>query len=146
MSDDRKYRQRGYQDSGSSSGPRSRGPQAPPPKKEGPRGRGLGAPTDTVFRCNKCGEKRPIADPIEIDTVCKKCGADLHTCSNCIHFDTGVRWECRKFEEIPAHVLKKSTRNECPLFEPKTVQEFNRDGGKPSPGDARSAFDALFKL
>lgn len=150
MSDGPKYRQRGYKDSERSSEPQSRGPQPPREKQEGPRGRGLGSPTDSVFRCNKCGEKRPIADSIEPDTVCKKCGADLHTCSNCISFDTSVRWECRKFETIPAHILKKSTRNECPLFEPKVVQEFNReggrDGGKSSPGDARSAFDALFKF
>jgi hypothetical protein len=121
----------------------------PREQKEGPRGRGLGAPTDTVFRCNKCGEKRAIADPVEPDTVCKKCGADLHTCSNCINFDTSARWECRKFEAIPARILKKSTHNECTLFDPKTVQEFSRDGGKPASGGAggaRAAFDALFKI
>jgi hypothetical protein len=47
---------------------------------------------------------------------------------------------------VPARILKKSTRNECTSFDPKTVQEFNRDGGKPSPGGARAAFDALFKI
>jgi hypothetical protein len=78
--------------------------------------------------------------------VCRKCGADLHTCSNCIHFDTSARWECRKCEEIPARILKKSTRNECALFAQKTVQEFGREGGgKPSSNDPRAAFDALFK-
>ena len=35
-------------------------------------------------------------------------------------------------------------RNECALFTPKLVQEFGKDSDKPSPGDARSAFDALF--
>jgi len=144
MSDDRKYRQRGYQDSGSPS-PRSRGPQPPREKPEGPRGRGLGAPTETVFRCARCGEKRAIADPIAVDTVCAKCGADLHTCTNCIHFDTAARSECRRHAEIPARVLKKSTRNECPLFAPKTAQELGK-GDKPAPGSARAAFDALFKL
>ncbi|HEX7184174.1 MAG TPA: hypothetical protein VF756_20265 [Thermoanaerobaculia bacterium] len=145
MSDERRYRQRGYQDSGPRE-ERSRGPQAPREKKEGPRGRGLGAPTETVFRCAKCGEKKLIAEPIEFDTTCAKCGADLHTCSNCVSFDTSARWECRRFEEIPARVIKKSTRNECPLFTPKEAQEYGKESDKASPGDARSAFDALFKF
>ncbi len=148
MSDDRKYRQRGYQDTGGRPD-RSRslqGGQGPPPKKEGPRGRGLGAPGETVFRCARCGEKRPVLEEIPVDATCAKCGNDLHTCSNCIHFDTSVRWECRKYEEVPARIVKKSTRNECPLFTPKTAQEFGNDSGKGNPGDARSAFDALFKF
>ena len=150
MSDERKYRNRGYQDSGGSPD-RSRGPQGPPrEKKEGPRGRGLGAPSETVFRCARCGEQRPVLDEIPDDAVCAKCGTDLHTCSNCIHFDTSVRWECRKHEEVPARIVKKSTRNECPLFTPKAAQEFAKESAKgnpgSSPGDARSAFDALFKL
>lgn len=146
MSDEPKYRQRGYKDRDDRGTQRSRGPQGPREKKEGPRGRGLGAPTESVFRCAKCGEKRPVLDEIPFDATCAKCGADLHTCSNCISFDTSVRWECRRFEEIPAKILKKSSRNECPLFTPKAAQEFAKDSDKPSPGDARSAFDALFKF
>ncbi|HYO17026.1 MAG TPA: hypothetical protein VE685_27845 [Thermoanaerobaculia bacterium] len=145
MSDDRKYRQRGYQDSGNRD-VRSRLPQGPREKKEGPRGRGLGAPSETVFRCAACGEKRPLFDEIPFDATCARCNADLHTCSNCVNFDTSVRWECRRWEEIPARVPKKRDRNECTLFTPKTTQEFAKDSDKPSPGDARSAFDALFKF
>ena len=150
MSDERKYRHRGYQDSGGSPDP-SRGPQGPPrEKKEGPRGRGLGAPSETVFRCARCGEKRSVLEEVPVDATCARCGTDLHTCSNCIHFDTSARWECRKHEEVPARIVKKSTRNECPLFTPKAAQEFAKesDKGNPgsSPGDARSAFDALFKF
>jgi hypothetical protein len=145
MSDDRKYRQRGYQDSGPRD-VRSRLPQGPREKKEGPRGRGLGRPAETVFRCAACGEKRPLFDEIPFDATCTRCGADLHTCSNCVNFDTAVRWECRRWEEIPARVPKKRDRNECTLFTPKTAQEFGKDSDKPSPGDARAAFDALFKL
>lgn len=146
MSDGPKYRQRGYQDSGDRDARSPRGPQAPREKKEGPRGRGLGAPSETVFRCAACGEKRPVFEEIPVDATCTRCGADLHTCSNCINFDTSVRWECRRFQEIPARVPKKRDRNECPLFTPKTTQEFAKDSDKPSPGDARSAFDALFKF
>ena len=97
-------------------------------------------------RCARCGTERAIADPIELDTACGKCHNDLHTCSNCIHFDTSVRWECRKFEEIPARIVKKSTRNECTFFTPKEAAEVGRQHDRETSKDARSAFDALFKI
>ena len=148
MSDDRKYRQRGYQDSERRDERPRPGLQGPREKKEGPRGRGLGAPSESVFRCAACGEKRPILgdEPLPFDAACARCGADLHTCSNCVSFDTSARWECRGNAEIPARVVKKRDRNDCPLFAPKRVQEFGKDSDNPSPGDARSAFDALFKF
>jgi hypothetical protein len=143
MSDERKYRQRGYQDSGGS-GERPRGPQPPREKKEGPRGRGLGAPTETVFRCAACGEKRALAEELPVDATCGRCGADLHSCANCQHFDTGSHWECR--QTIPARVARKRDRNDCALFASKAVQEFGQDRDKPAPTDAKAAFDALFKF
>ena len=143
---DRKYGQRGYQDSGGRSEPRRQAPGAPRERKEGPRGRGLGSPTETVFRCVACGEKRLVEQEIPVDAVCARCGADLHACANCVSFDTSVRWECRRWEEIPARVPKKRERNDCPLFTPKLVQEFGKEADKPSPDSARAAFDALFKL
>lgn len=146
MSDGPKYRQRGYKDSEDRGTPSARGPQAPREKKEGPRGRGLGSPSETVFRCAACSEKHPLFEEVSFDATCNRCGADLHTCSNCINFDTSVHWECRRFQEIPARVAKKRDRNDCPLFTPKATQEFAKDSDKPSPGDARSAFDALFKF
>jgi hypothetical protein len=154
MSDDRKYRQRGYQDSGDrrpSQGPR--GPQPPRPKPEGPRGRGLGAPTENVFRCAACGAKRLVSaelghpDFLARDATCARCGADLHTCTNCVHFDTGSRWECRRNADLSVRIAKKSARNECELFVPKMAQEFGADRDRPAgPSDPRAAFDALFKI
>jgi hypothetical protein len=156
MSDDRKYRQRGYQDSGerrSPQGPRDHGGGQPRPKPEGPRGRGLGAPTENVFRCAACGAKRLVSaeaghpDALAVDATCSRCGADLHTCTNCIHFDTGSRWECRRNAELPARVAKKNVRNDCALFTPKLAQEFGADRDRPAgPSDPRAAFDALFKI
>jgi hypothetical protein len=149
MSDDPKYRQRGYKDSDRRDERPQSGPQAPRAKKDGPHGRGLGSPSESVFRCAACGEKQLIIvgeEPPPVDATCRRCGADLHTCSNCVNFDTSVHWECRLHAEIPARVPKKRDRNECPLFTPKLTQEFRKDSDKPSPGDARSAFDALFKF
>ena len=155
MSDGPKYRQRGYKDSEreerGGGGGASRGPQAPREKKEGPRGRGLGARTESVFRCHTCGEKQlsvlstVTPEPIAPDATCKKCGAALHTCSNCVHFDTSARWECRVADQIPARVAKKTAANDCPGFSPKLVSEFAKDSERDKPGDPRAAFDALFK-
>lgn len=144
---DRKYGQRGYQDSDRSERERPSLPQAPRERPEGPRGRGLGRPTESAFRCAACGEKRFLtgeSGEIATDSTCLRCGADLHTCATCVHFDTGVRWECR--QTIPERVAKKRDRNACALFQPRTVQEFATESAKVDAKDPRAAFDALFKI
>jgi hypothetical protein len=138
---DRKYRQKGYQDDGDPRGERRSGPRSPRPKKDGPRGRGLGAPTKTVMRCATCGREQPQGDP-PLDAVCGQCGSDIHTCTHCSQFDTSRRHQCRQSIQEP--IASKSKRNECQLFEPKLAQEFDSDRQEPS--DPRAAFDALFKI
>ncbi len=139
---DRRYRQRGYQDDAARE-PSSRDPQTPRERPEGPRGRGLGAPTATVFRCARCGHQ--VSDweaGIALEATCAGCGSDLHTCTHCAHFDPSVRFECR--QPIPARIPNKARRNDCDLFAPKLTQEHARQesGGTK---DARSAFEDLFK-
>jgi hypothetical protein len=150
---DRKYGQRGYQDSDREKGakrPQSGGgPQAPREQPQGPRGRGLGAPTATVFRCAACGVKQEVGAVVALDAVCARCGGDLHTCTNCLHFDTGAHNQCRA--GVEPRVAKKSLRNTCETFAPKAAQEFAKEsgpsgGGGSRPDDPRSAFDALFKI
>lgn len=138
---DRKYRQRGYRDGDRDRGPR--GPRGPrPPRPPGPRGRGLGKPTETVFRCAVCGKKQLEGVEVKVDSTCWKCGADLHTCTHCRHFAPGIPKECR--QPLADYVPAKAKRNDCGYFEPKLAQEF---GGEPdNPTDAKAAFDALFKL
>ena len=139
---DRKYGQKGYQDSDRGE-KRSCGPQALREKKEGLCGRGLGAPTATVFRCVNCGTKIPTTGEVAFTDACPKCKTDLHTCANCSHFDTAARYECR--QPIPERIAKKRDRNDCTLFAVKATVEFAADERRP-PDDARAAFDALFKL
>ena len=143
---ERKYRHQGYQDSGKrEERPRpSPGQQGPRPDRlEGqPRGRGLGAPTDTVFRCRVCGEKQQIAGAVKFDEACFRCRADLHTCSNCAHFDTSRPNECRK--PVLFRFDSKTKRNTCDLYAPNTIQEFSQDRVAAS-ADPRAAFNALFK-
>src|SRR6185436_9677833 len=125
--DDRKYRQRGYQDNPRERGPK--GPQGPkqPPKERAP-GRVLqderGPKTPNlmaaheVFRCARCGNL--LATPVGLLDSCAKCGVDLHSCIQCVHFDTSVRWECDVNDQIPARVSPKDARNNCNLMTPRT--------------------------
>ncbi len=159
---DRKYRQRGYQDENKPRGPK--GPAAPrPPKQDRAPGRQLqdaaGPKTPNlmaaheVCRCARCGHLLSL--PIAADSRCTKCGVDLHSCVQCVSFDTSARWECTQSDKLPARVAPKDARNDCPLFAPRTTIERqtttpqNRDAGSTSSGEssrsAKQAFDDLFK-
>ncbi|HEY2798595.1 MAG TPA: hypothetical protein VGK26_11955 [Thermoanaerobaculia bacterium] len=145
MSDDRKYRHRGYQESDrDSSGRRPSGPRPPREDDGAPRGRGIDQNKAVVFRCKHCGERVLDLDSISVDAVCRKCGASLHACSQCAHFDTSARFECT--EPIPARIVSKKAKNECTFFAPaKAFDLTGSRGTTATPDDARSAFDALFK-
>ncbi len=148
---DRKYRHRGYQDDD-----RDREPKPPRPKPsgprnydDGPRGRGLGAPTSIAFRCARCGRDL-VNIAVEMDTNCPGCDSPLHSCSNCTFFDTGAPFECRK--ELQARVESKTKVNDCEHFQPKAVRnlglkpsESSNGGSQGDPNDPRAAFNALFK-
>lgn len=150
---DRKYKHRGYQDSGTSSysnggGQRPQTPRYdPPPRRmeDAPRGRTAGGFGPDAFKCNKCGQIRHSLGELTHEDACNGCGADLHTCGNCRFFDTTTLWECR--ENIPARVVGKHAKNTCALFQPKIVKDLAADKGKQpvTENDARKAFDALFK-
>lgn len=140
---DRKYRQRGYQDEDrGESASRRGGRSAPRSRPEGPRGRGLGRPTQSVFCCARCGQRVPLLDRVEADAVCPNCDAALHTCTHCQFFDTAAPLECR--QPIEERIARKSERNDCDSFEPRLKQEFESTSDD-RPDDPRAAFDALFK-
>ena len=136
---ERKYRQRGYQDD-----PRDRerqGPKAaegPREKPEGPKTPNLMA-SHEVFRCSRCGNR--LALPVESDSRCSRCGVDLHSCIQCMSFDTSARFECT--QPIAARVAPKDAKNLCTFFTARTTVE--RQTGTPGPTTARQAFDDLFK-
>ena len=145
---DRKYRQRGYQDDGREG---RREHHKPAEKKEyAPRGQPPIAPKTfnmpgfrEVVRCARCGNELTVAVAWGAEATCSRCGADLHTCAQCGHFDTSAPFECQK--QIPARISPKDMRNTCPSYEPRTTVEretTSSGGGTPS---ARKAFDDLFK-
>ena len=80
---------------------------------------------------------------IAIDAKCPKCHSDLHTCKNCVSFDPGARFQCRK--PITERIPKKDLRNECTLFEPRKTIERETTAAAVESKDPRSAFDKLFK-
>jgi hypothetical protein len=139
---DRKYRQRGYQDSGSAR-PAEKSAQKPAPKKDltfGPRPLNM-APTRTVSRCAECGALLTNVDP---NGPCPKCAADLHSCKQCEHFDPSNRFECN--QPIHARITPKDKRNNCQFFSLRVRLEKETSSQRPAkPNDARSAFDNLFK-
>jgi len=148
MSDDRKYRQRGYQDEPRERQPRGeKKPGAPPTRApgrplqdaEGPRTPNLMA-SHEVFKCARCGNRLSL--PVAEDARCARCGVDLHSCLQCVSFDTGARFECAQ-ETLKERVSPKDARNTCTLFSPRTTVE--RQTGTQGPTSARQAFDDLFK-
>jgi hypothetical protein len=101
-------------------------------------------PFREVTRCALCGTQVNIdIGGIQFDDKCPKCNADLHSCKNCVSFDPGARFQCRK--PIAARVAKKDTRNECEHFEPRKTVERQTTTTEPEKKDPRSAFDKLFK-
>jgi predicted RNA-binding Zn-ribbon protein involved in translation (DUF1610 family) len=141
VSDDRKYRHRGYMDSGSE--PAKRRPGAGSRRDDGaPRGRGIDQDKAVVFRCKHCGEKVLDLDSIGAAATCRKCGAALHSCSQCSHFDTSARFECT--QPIPERIPNKKAANQCAFYAPAKTFDLTGSRGVATPDDARAAFDALF--
>ena len=147
---ERKYRQRGYQDEGSRDRPRGgpterkvpeqRAPGRQLQSAEGPKTPNLMS-SHEVFKCARCGNKLSV--PVAQEDRCPRCGVDVHSCINCVSFDTGSRWECSQ-QALTARVSPKDERNTCSWFEPRTTVE-RQTSTQVAPNTARQAFDDLFK-
>ena len=163
MSDDRKYRQRGYQDDG-----RDRRPQGPHQPGGGARpDREPGAPAGArrissegarnprmmgsrqVARCSRCGT---IVDA-EIMSLskCPKCQVQLRSCIQCVNFDPGASLECAV--RIQVRVSPKDVANDCQHFSGRTAWERDtttavaeKSSTPKEPSGAKKAFDDLFKF
>jgi len=138
---DRKYRQHGYQDSGTE---REKSIQSPRPVKKdtfGPRPVQMPG-THTVSRCGQCGTLLTmLAEPLG---QCPKCAFELHSCKQCTYFDPSRRFEC--MQPVAERVAKKDARNDCPSFSISVrVEKQTSTGAAAKPNSARKAFDDLFK-
>jgi len=137
---DRKYRQRGYQDDDRKTPrtPRAQGPRPPADQPEGPRAPNL-MKWREVIRCARCAGELSTADVS--NARCGKCGAELHTCTQCAFFDPGARLQC--LQPIAARIAVKDAPNDCTLWKPRTTVE--RETQSAAPRSGRQAFDDLFK-
>jgi predicted RNA-binding Zn-ribbon protein involved in translation (DUF1610 family) len=154
---DRKYKQRGYRDSDSDEKKRERSerpPGEPRPKKEllGPRTPRM---VGTVMRarCSSCGAV--LAPGFDVNAACPRCQAAMHSCKQCVHFDTGKQFECN--QPIPERIAKKDAKNDCTFFEFRMTVEKDTSpvtyatnvpaatAPASRPNDARKAFEDLFK-
>jgi hypothetical protein len=163
MEGERKYRQRGYQDTSreySGNGPRRDGerprPQGPRPPIDitGPRLPRM-VQAVTASRCYNCSTM--LSPEMDWAANCPKCGVALHCCKQCAHFEPSTRFQCLK--PVPARISPKDASNQCELFKPRVTvardsAPSNGNGnGMPasnvpqpkSPTDARAIFDSLFK-
>jgi hypothetical protein len=140
---DRKYRQRGYQDSGREPQKKFEAPTGPSKKDTAYGPRALNMPgTRTVSRCSQCGTLlQSIPEPVG---QCPKCGFELHSCKQCEHFDPSSRFECN--QPIPARISPKDKRNDCTFYSMRvSLEKETSSKGMARPNDARQAFDNLFK-
>ena len=149
---DRKYRQRGYQDTGEKREQKSSG--VPSAKKDNTFGpKPLQMPgRRNVSRCSQCGTVlQEASEPLG---QCSKCGFDLHSCKQCTYFDPSSRFEC--MQPVPERVPRKDVRNECTFYSIRVMVEketstpasafSSASASSPStPDDARRAFENLFK-
>jgi hypothetical protein len=166
MDSDRKYRQHGYNDSGSTFNSHSNGTgngNGQRPKPSGPR-----PPIDitgprlprlvqavTASRCYSCAATLPPGT--DFTGNCPKCGVALHCCKQCVNFESSTRFQCMK--PIPVRIPIKDQANECTLFSPRVTvarEVSGQNAGRqaipgvnaPAPKnamDARDAFDRLFR-
>jgi hypothetical protein len=140
---DRKYRQRGYQDSGDDKQKAQRPSGDRPAKKDtfGPRAIQMPG-TRSVSRCSQCGTVlQNLTEPLG---ACSKCGFELHSCKQCTYFDPASRFEC--MQPVKERIPRKDEGNECSFYAIRVMVE--KETSTPAalkPQDARAAFDNLFK-
>jgi len=89
------------------------------------------------FSCHSCATVIALTGLVGRKEECPKCGADLHVCRNCQHWDSKSYNECR--EPQADRVVEKDRSNFCDFFVPGESA-----GSKPS-SDLLAAAEALFK-
>ena len=138
---DRKYRQRGYQDSPDK--PQGKRQESAPKRDMtfGPRPFNMPC-TRSVSRCAQCGTLlQSLSDPLG---TCPKCRFELHSCKQCAYFEPAARFECS--QPVAERVARKDVLNTCELFSIRVMLEKETSSQSTSrPNDARAAFENLFK-
>ncbi len=94
------------------------------------------------MRCFACdtGIVLGSGERIGFRDECDRCGADLHVCRNCAHFDPGAYNQCR--EPQAERVADRERANRCEWFRPAAGEATDRESPE---RDARAALEQLFR-
>ena len=68
--------------------------------------------------CFSCGQVLSFSESVGRRDECSKCGADVHSCKNCIFFDLNSYNECR--EPTADAVREKERANFCEFFQARS--------------------------
>ncbi len=95
------------------------------------------------FMCWKCGSDITLTSPIQRNSECPVCHADLHSCKNCSFYSPGSHYDCH--ETIDELVKDKERSNFCDSFKVKT--HFSKGKSESSASqEARKKLNALFNI
>src|SRR5450755_2497758 len=141
MEGDRKYRQRGYNDSDRPSSdngtfkredrPRPQGPR-PPLDITGPRLPRM-VQSVTASRCYNCSTM--LGEGFDFKE-CPKCHVALHCCKQCSYFEPSTRFQCLK--PIPVRIPVKDKANLCISFTPRVTVARDGTSGPSAPPPSSS--------
>jgi hypothetical protein len=91
------------------------------------------------LRCWKCGASlEDLPQPLSRRAQCRACGAELHACRQCRHFDPAKAKQCR--ERAADEVANKTRANFCEWFQARAGLAAAPQAG----AGGRAALDALF--
>ena len=91
--------------------------------------------------CWKCGASlERLPQPLSRRAVCPGCGAELHVCRLCRHYDTAKAKQCR--EPMAEEVKEKTRANFCEWFQPRP--QGHQAGGAGTVDSTRGKLEALF--
>ncbi|WP_460056478.1 hypothetical protein [Spirochaeta dissipatitropha] len=79
-------------------------------------------------------------------TLCANCGADLHVCLNCRHYDPAAAYQCR--ESVDREITDKDRGNFCDFFQlplpGESVRGISPGKSNDKADDARKKLSSLF--
>ncbi len=91
-------------------------------------------------KCQRCGELWDGVNQPSSRRVCEGCGAYLHTCVNCHHFDPKISNSCKLTTTF--YVGPRDAPNYCEEFE---MTNFQLKAAEDRTQSARTRWEELFK-
>jgi hypothetical protein len=90
--------------------------------------------------CHKCKGVLVFEVKMQRADTCSHCGADLHSCRNCEHWDAGAYNQCK--EQIAEYIPDREAANRCTFF---TFRSGEPADTSKQVAASRAKLEALFK-